>query len=86
MDGHDRQWRLNRHNFEGHWSGTSHWYLRGAGPDGLVCSVPAQLPHGAFPLQVGCLLSPQLLTQVSMLFDGEQQLCRWELRRFRPWL
>lgn len=30
MTGADRQWRLNRENFEGCWQGTSHWYLRGA--------------------------------------------------------
>lgn len=28
MTGHDRQWLLNRRNFEGRWCGTSHWYLR----------------------------------------------------------
>ncbi|MCT0199888.1 hypothetical protein KQ313_09375 [Synechococcus sp. CS-1325] len=26
--GHDRQWQLNRLNFEGHWCGTSRWYER----------------------------------------------------------
>ena len=36
MTGRDRQWQLNRHNFEGRWSGTSHWYLRGEGPDGVL--------------------------------------------------
>ena len=29
MTGADRQWQLNRRNFEGCWQGTSHWYLRG---------------------------------------------------------
>jgi len=48
-----------------------------------VCSVPEQLSTGAFALQVGCLLSPQHFTQVSLLFDAQQQLCRWELRRFQ---
>jgi hypothetical protein len=34
MTGADRQWQLNRQNFEGRWCGTSHWYLRGeAGPE-----------------------------------------------------
>jgi hypothetical protein len=28
MTGADRQWQLNRLNFEGRWCGTSHWYLR----------------------------------------------------------
>jgi hypothetical protein len=26
--GHDRQWELNRRNFEGRWCGTSQWFLR----------------------------------------------------------
>jgi|694.fasta_scaffold06932_8 hypothetical protein len=29
MTGADRQWQLNRRNFEGCWQGPSHWYLRG---------------------------------------------------------
>ena len=49
-----------------------------------MCSVPEQLPGGAFALQVGCLLSPQQFTQVSLHFDSQQQLSRWELRRFAP--
>ena len=28
MSGADRQWDLNRNNFEGCWQGPSHWYLR----------------------------------------------------------
>lgn len=28
MTGADRQWQLNRRNFEGRWCGASHWYLR----------------------------------------------------------
>ena len=58
--------------------------LTAAFADGLVCSVPEQLPGGAFALQVGCLLSPQQFTQVSLHFDSQQQLSRWELRRFAP--
>jgi len=57
--------------------------LTAAFADGLVCSVPELLPSGAFALQVGCLLSPQHFTQVSLLFDAQQQLSRWELRRFQ---
>jgi hypothetical protein len=34
MTGADRQWQLNRRNFEGCWQGTSHWYLRGEPPRG----------------------------------------------------
>lgn len=30
MTGHDRQWELNRLNFEGRWCGTSRWYERSA--------------------------------------------------------
>ena len=33
MTGADRQWQLNRRNFEGRWCGASHWFLReGDGP------------------------------------------------------
>jgi len=28
MNGHDRQWRLNRRNFRGRWQGEVHWYGR----------------------------------------------------------
>ncbi len=31
MTGHDRQWELNRLNFEGRWCGPSDWYERSAG-------------------------------------------------------
>ncbi|MFM7676764.1 MAG: hypothetical protein ACKO5F_14570 [Synechococcus sp.] len=51
--------------------------------DGLVCSVPEVLPAGAFTLQVGCRLAPHRFHQVSLVFDGEQRLRAWELRRFR---
>lgn len=37
MTGADRQWRLNRENFEGCWQGTSHWYLRRDGNGNGVC-------------------------------------------------
>lgn len=32
MTGADRQWRLNRENFEGCWQGASQWYLRDGAP------------------------------------------------------
>jgi hypothetical protein len=35
MTGADRQWELNRRNFEGRWCGTSRWYLRD-GPDAAL--------------------------------------------------
>ena len=44
MTGADRQWQLNRQNFEGCWQGTSHWYLRGAAPgEGLDLERPARV-------------------------------------------
>ena len=52
--------------------------------DRLVFAVPDVLPDGAFRLEAGCLLSPQQFTQVSLHFDSQQQLSRWELRRFAP--
>ncbi|MCP9886877.1 hypothetical protein KBY96_02865 [Cyanobium sp. ATX 6A2] len=51
--------------------------------DGLVCSLPEQLPAGAFVLQVGCRLDAERFHQVSLRFDGDQRLAAWELRRFR---
>lgn len=51
--------------------------------DGLVCSVPEQLPAGAFVLQAGCRLDPDTFHQVSLRFDTDQRLTVWELRRFR---
>jgi hypothetical protein len=51
--------------------------------DGLLCSVPEQLPTGAFVLQVGCRLDPDTFHQVSLRFGGDQRLAAWELRRFR---
>ncbi len=51
--------------------------------DGLVCSVPEQLPAGAFVLQAGCRLDPDTFHQVSLHFDTDQRLTAWELRRFR---
>jgi len=51
--------------------------------DGLVCSLPEQLPGGAFVLQVGCRLDADHFHQVSLRFDAAQRLTAWELRRFR---
>ncbi|MEB3263110.1 MAG: hypothetical protein VKJ66_01925 [Synechococcus sp.] len=51
--------------------------------DGLVCSVPERLPTAAFTLQVGCRLGPDRFHQVSLVFDAEQCLRAWELRRYR---
>ncbi len=51
--------------------------------DGLLCSLPEQLPAGAFVLQVGCRLNADHFHQVSLRFDAAQRLRAWELRRFR---
>jgi hypothetical protein len=40
--GHDRQWELNRRNFEGRWCGESRWYLR-EGDAELDLSRPSRL-------------------------------------------
>lgn len=53
-------------------------------PDGLVFSVPEQLPGTAFRLEVGGLLGPQLFQQVSILFDASGELSAWERRMFHP--
>lgn len=52
--------------------------------DRLVCAVPEQLPAGAFRLEVGCRLALDAFSQVSLLFDDQQRLQQWQLRRFRP--
>jgi len=51
--------------------------------DGLVCSLPEQLPGGAFLLQLGCRFEADHFNQVSLRFDAAQRLSAWELRRFR---
>ncbi len=51
--------------------------------DGLLCSLPEQLPPGAFRLEVGCRFDADHFHQVSLLHDAEQRLTAWELRRFR---
>lgn len=53
-------------------------------PDGLVFSVPEQLPRGEFRLEVGGLLGPDLFQQVSILFNPSGELTAWERRRFQP--
>ncbi|MEO1002112.1 MAG: hypothetical protein AAFX65_03260 [Cyanobacteria bacterium J06638_7] len=51
--------------------------------DGLLCSLPEQLPAGAFVLQVGCRLDPGRFHQLSLRYGADQRLAGWELRRFR---
>lgn len=52
--------------------------------DGLVFSVPEQLPRDDFRLEVGGLLGPELFQQVSILFNASGELTAWERRRFQP--
>ena len=52
--------------------------------DGLVFSVPEQVPEGAFQLQIGARLAADLFQQISILFDAEGRLTAWERRRFQP--
>lgn len=57
--------------------------LTAAFADGLVCSVPEWLPAGAFQLQVGCSTAPDAFQQLSLHFEANGELSRWERRRFR---
>ena len=52
--------------------------------DGLVFSVPEQLPQGAFQLQIGARLAANLFQQISIVFDAEGRLKAWERRSFQP--
>ena len=51
-------------------------------PDGLVFSVPERMTSGPFRLEVGCLLSPDLFQQISILFDESGELTCWERKKF----
>ena len=52
--------------------------------DGLVFSVPDQLPEGAFQLEVGGLLAPDLFQHISIVFNAEGRLTAWEHCCFQP--
>ena len=52
-------------------------------PDGLVFSVPEELPGGAFQLEIGGLLSAELFQQISIQVDADGRLITWERRRFQ---
>ncbi|QNI95889.1 hypothetical protein SynA15127_02834 [Synechococcus sp. A15-127] len=52
-------------------------------PDGLVFSVPEELPGGAFQLEIGGLLSAELFQQISIEVDADGRLITWERRRFQ---
>ena len=53
-------------------------------PDGLVFSVPSELPNEPFSLEIGGRLGAALFQQISIHFDPSGQLMAWERRRFRP--
>ena len=53
-------------------------------PDGLVFSVPSELPSEPFSLEIGGCLGDALFQQISIHFDASGQLMAWERRRFRP--
>ena len=53
-------------------------------PDGLVFSVPSEIPEAPFSLEIGGHLSTELFQQISIHFDASGQLKAWERRRFRP--
>ena len=53
-------------------------------PDGLVFSVPSELPSEPFSLEIGCRLAASLFQQVSIHFAASGQLVAWERRCFQP--
>ena len=52
-------------------------------PDGLVFSVPSEIPEQTFSLEIGGHLSADLFQQISIHFDESGQLRAWERRLFR---
>jgi hypothetical protein len=52
--------------------------------DGLVFSVPSEIPEQPFSLEIGGRLGAALFQQLSIHFDGSGELMAWERRRFRP--
>ena len=53
-------------------------------PDGLVFSVPSELPNEPFSLEIGGRLGADLFQQISIHFDPSGQLMAWERRWFQP--
>ena len=53
-------------------------------PDGLVFSVPSELPNASFCLEIGGRLGVALFQQISIHFDPSGQLMAWERRCFHP--
>ena len=52
--------------------------------DGLVFSVPSEIPQQPFSLEIGGRLGAALFQQISIHFDSSGQLMAWERRRFQP--
>lgn len=53
-------------------------------PDGLVFSVPECLPDAAFTLEIGARLGADRFQQVSIRFDADGRLLRWDRSSFQP--
>jgi len=53
-------------------------------PDGLVFSVPSEIPDQPFSLEIGGRLGAELFQQISIHFDASGQLKAWERRHFQP--
>ena len=53
-------------------------------PDGLVFSVPSEIPEAPFSLEIGGRLGTETFQQISIHFDASGQLKAWEHRRFQP--
>ena len=53
-------------------------------PDGLLFSVPSEIPEQSFSLEIGGRLGAALFQQISIHFDSSGQLMAWERRRFWP--
>ena len=52
-------------------------------PDGLVFSVPSELPNQPFSLEIGGRLGAALFQEISIHFDSSGQLMAWERRCFQ---
>ena len=52
-------------------------------PDGLVFSVPSEIPDQPFRLEIGGRLGAALFQQISIHFCASGQLMTWERRCFR---
>ena len=53
-------------------------------PDGLVFSVPSEIPTEPFTLEIGGRLGTETFQQISIHFDASAQLKAWEHKRFQP--